>query len=47
LKILLSLPVIHEYQKSNSPSAKPLEGLERELQMLKNRLDSLIKKQGG
>ena len=44
LKILLTLPVIQEYEKTNLPPRTPLENLLKELQIMKNRLDSMVKK---
>jgi hypothetical protein len=46
LKVLLSLPVIEEYQKLNLPSKKPLEELNKKTRDLKTKMDSVIRKNG-
>jgi hypothetical protein len=46
LKLLLSLPVIEEYQKLNLPSKKPLQELNNKARNLKAQTDSLLKKKG-
>ena len=46
LKVLLTLPVIQQYQKDARPSTKSMEDLLRELEGLKKEVDALKKKHG-
>ncbi len=47
LKVLMTIPVIQEYQRLNTPSSKSSKDLEAELNILKRKFDSIIKKNGG
>lgn len=44
LKVLLTLPVIQQYQKEHLPSTKSMEDLLREMEGLKKEVDALKKK---
>lgn len=46
LKVLLTLPVMQQYQKEHLPSTKSMEDLLREMEELKKEVDALKKKHG-
>ena len=47
LKVLLTLPVMKEYEKNNRPSASPMNGFMRQQQHVERLLDSAISVNGG
>lgn len=47
LKVLLTLPVMQQYQKEHLPSTKSMEDLLREMDALKKEVNALKKKHGG
>ena len=47
LKVLLTLPIIKEYEKNNQPPLSPLKDIKWQLENRERVLDSIIKKNGG
>ena len=44
LKVMITIPIIHDYQKRNLPSAIPIQKINQELERLKKSVDSSIQK---